>query len=415
MSTQNTHNNDDDGDAQPISYPSLVVVANAAAAIAKATAPPPPPPPTQLTCSACGATFTGIGTQTTLTCQHKVHGDCYLRLAQKFSTTLLGGKRHCKHCAVVVIGTTGADGSSSSSRLTREACLAEARAAYIAAFQTDLEALCDDDDAPVTDAEMLVLLGPLEADEESVKDVVLKRLGWVPPAPATEAAAAAVAASSKKREKTLEQERARLLALRGDELIDELVLHRKRTLNVLLETWRVNVAHLWRVGVRSMEQLVRLGFSVSVHTNHAYRRVLPLYFLVERCDLDYDTHLNTEALTNEQLLDMRLTKQEWRLLGVTAAMLLDERHFTSRDLLAMKIRPSSLHTYLELSEQQLLTVAHPPLTADDFRENTQWNNDRRESEFSKRVFEAIKARDAAVLREQKQQKQQQKHPQKSSK
>jgi len=360
-----------------ISYPSLVES--------------PAAPVIQLTCSACGATFTGGGgALTTLTCLHRVHGECYLKLAQRFNTSQVGGKRHCKHCSVNVVAD---DAGTTGNRLTREACLEEMRAAYVKAHKLDLDALCDSD---VTDADMLVLLGPLERDE-SLQHGLLRRFGWDAAAPAApDSSSSSSSGSGSKKAKTLEEERQRLLALRGDELIDEL-RRRGRSLNVLLETWKVNVAHLWRVGVRSIEQLGRLGFDVGVHTANAYHRVLPLYFLIERYDLDYDRHLSPALLTNEQFLAMQLTKQELRLLNVTADMLLEERHFYKRELFALHIRPSSLHDYIELSETQLLSALYPPLTADDFRDNMQWNNDRRENAFACAVFEAVKTR----AREQK--------------
>ena len=131
-------------------------------------------PTQQLTCSKCGQSLPNNNSaecQRLAACDHLVHRECFVMLAKKFPTAVLGGQRHCKHCCM--IPPTRADGTMNI-RLFSSTCLEEACQAYISSFDQNLEALCEA--LPPTDDDLLALLGPI-VREENVKETVLKHFG----------------------------------------------------------------------------------------------------------------------------------------------------------------------------------------------------------------------------------------------
>jgi hypothetical protein len=329
-------------------------------------------------------------------CGHKVHAECFVKLANKFKTSVLGGRRHCRVCSLT--GTDDSDdsddgdgGGGGNERLSRKKCLEEMRHAHRHMFHdTDLDEVMKRE---LTDNEMRCLLGAL--DERDVIPSVVKRIRVLikdlVDVDDDEREAKSDPAEYETRMAEREKNRRRLLSLRGKELLDEMA-SRGRSFAQLLEENYVHAAHLHRAGIDTVESLQHLGYDLTVHTARRFHRKFPVYFLVEHFQLRYERHLSW--LPNQTLQDMMLTKQEMRLLRITATNLIEERKVDASFVLKLSIRPSDLSAYLGMTEAHFLSL-EPALTRENFKNNALWDDDRDVHDFSKNLYAAVKERERA--------------------
>lgn len=171
--------------------------------------------------------------------------------------------------------------------------------------------------------------------------------------------------------------------LEGDALCDELV-RRGRTLErIFTSTADIDLAHLHLAGLWERRHLDRLGFDAAINLREQYRRRLPLFLLVDRYDVSWDSDL--AQLLPAQVKLFRLRADELSLLGASMPALLAAK-WTKADLFALRIRPSLLmqHCDMQASHVTAFGVAledlHPR-----HRHNRIWYNDFRDgnSDFSK--------------------------------
>lgn len=330
-------------------------------------------------CALCGIDIAASGVETAvLACGHRAHANCVVVWSHRNRTAILGGPHHCRECPPAVGSDGGGDDDDNKSESGAEksqfsVCIEELRAAYRRQFpHIDLEKIKD---GAATEKDMLALLGPLDTSAGYVS--VVRALLEQKPIGEPDAEA--------------EAKRRRLLALRGDELIDEL-LRRRRTLDVLLATRTLTIAHLYRVGIDSMAALMRLGFDCNEHLGIAYYERMPPYFLALHYNFTYDLHMR--SMTLAAIVAMQLKKQELRAFGIDAYVLFDELAIDSDALVALGIRPSALHDYAGVTLEQLLALK-PPLTLAVFEREPRWNADRKRSPFTVALYDALRARAAA--------------------
>jgi len=336
-----------------------------------------------LSCASCRIPLSLSGQPTTLvtlTCGHQMHGICYGKLQKRFGTFELGGFSHCNHCVQERIdGNESARCSEAiAARLNTATCIDELKRAFAADNpDNDIETVADRD---ITVDDMHVLLGAGEYDKDrSLIQSIAVTVG-------NKQALAKAKAEAEQLEEAM--------ALRGSDLIEEL-LRRGRTLDELLRTRRITAGHLHRVGIRTMEDLERLGFKADVHLSKRFQAALPIYYLVEYFGLSYDKHLR--SLSNEAFLAMEPKKQDLFILEVVADHLVHDRKFTPQQLMQLHIRPSSLALYINLEPSHLLDI-NLGLSTDAIRDNRLWNKDRTEHPFTRGVFETLRQKEKAERR-----------------
>lgn len=322
-------------------------------------------------CGVCKSTSVALPgfAYAVLSCQHRVHVTCLLGkhgLAQ--SENRIGGASICAHCYDIAT-RTGGTLAQDDPDIDLDKCARELHQMHIQQSSVDTEAIMR---AGVSDEILRDITG-----ERSASSVL--GVGRVLPSPqkiiglfrsqadvsaadddvdeSAVAAAAAAAAPS---------------LPRGDALVEYLNAKRPpRTLDAILNTFRVNLAHLFVAGITTIDQLKAIGFDVRRHLNVDFRPVLPVYLLATAYDLSYDRHMRG-VVTPAQIAQMHLSKREMRLLGVTVSKLIETRQCTKQTLLDIGMRPSHMIKYMQL-EQAHLEVLH--FTAADFERNELWKQD----------------------------------------
>lgn len=128
----------------------------------------------------------------------------------------------------------------------------------------------------------------------------------------------------------------------------ELLAHR-RTIDAIFEnrTYKFNAQHLYRLGVRTKQDVCALGYNPLTHLGVAYRSHCPLWMMVEVYGVDADDLF--KEFTADALLRTNLTCKEFWLAGVTMQLLID--HKLTKEAFLRYANTQSAHdmfAYLEL-------------------------------------------------------------------
>lgn len=149
---------------------------------------------------------------------------------------------------------------------------------------------------------------------------------------------------------------------RSDELVDDL-RQRNRTLEEIFAAPKVNAHHLFKFGITSMEDLLKLGFNSATHGTLAYRDRCPYWMLCDLFAMNKDIVFKNH--TGDSLLAVGYSPKELWLCGVTMQSLIDHG-LTKRGFLTYKKTPLDVVTYLELTQFHLnrLGVTHGEMPAE---------------------------------------------------
>jgi hypothetical protein len=354
-----------------VSYPDLHMPVEEALPVPQASASAPVDPELQRiqavcekTCASCKKEwFSQTGSAfVVLSCQHKMHVSCFsASLAKKKPTDGVGGVKDCEHCVDAAL-RSGTSSSDNDPDLDLTACASEMYEKHRKQTSIDTEAIMR---GGVTNEILFAIAG--------VSPPSLRKL------PSMSSLYSLLTRKSEAAEgneaDALVDEVAEFASRlpRGDELVDYLNNQKPpRTLNMILKTFKVNLAHFVTVGINSIDQLKRIGFDVREHLDPIYRPVMPVYLLAQTFGLSYDEHL-ANVVTPAELSDMRLMKRELRLLGVTVAKLIATKKWNKDALLKLHVAPSQMIKYLGLEFAHLKILG---FQASDFDREPLWQAEK---------------------------------------
>jgi len=130
-----------------------------------------------------------------------------------------------------------------------------------------------------------------------------------------------------------------------------------RSLTTLFSVPHVNLLHVYRLGVTTLEALLALGFNPSVHCTRAYREKSPLWMLSELYGVD--CKLLLRYMTANQVIDLPLRPNELWLAGGSMELLVGRgltdaafRAYTAK----LPIKPDEVFRYLELDGKHLIAL-----------------------------------------------------------
>lgn len=137
----------------------------------------------------------------------------------------------------------------------------------------------------------------------------------------------------------------------SEELVMELI-SRGRTIDVIFasQQMKLDVHHLYRFGIQTMEQLVRLGYNALKHGDAAHREKCPYWLLSELYGFSSDNLL--DDITPNALLSKALKPSELWLCGVSMQNLVD-RGLSKQKLLAYRGNIVDMINYLDLTHAHL--------------------------------------------------------------
>ena len=288
-----------------------------------------------------------------LLCQHKVHVTCLLtKQGLEKSENRIGGASMCVHCYDIAL-RTGGSLDNNDPDIDIDKCARELHEMHIKQSNVDTEKIIR---AGVTDEILYDIMGERPA-------------GNGPRMPSLKAITGLFRSQADVSEA---DEEPSVSLPRGDALVQYLNEKKPpRKLDKILDTFKVNLGHIYVAGITSMEQLEAIGFDVKRHLSVDFRPVLPIYMLAISYDMSYDKHLKN-VVSPQEIAAMRLSKREMRLLGITVSKLLETRKCTKKTLLDIGMRPSHMIKFmgLEFAHLQILNF-----TANDFEENDVWRED----------------------------------------
>ena len=152
---------------------------------------------------------------------------------------------------------------------------------------------------------------------------------------------------------------------RSDELV-EILKERNRTLEDIFAVPKINAHHLFKMGINSMEDFVKLGYNSVTHGTKAYRDRCPYWMLSDLFSFDKDFVFKNH--TADSLLAVNYKPKELWLCGVSMQTLIDNR-LTKKAFLLYKANPIDVVKFLELTQVHLnrLGVTRAEMSVD-------WNN-----------------------------------------
>jgi hypothetical protein len=317
------------------------------------------------TCAACKGTDVSEpgAAYAVLYCQHQVHITCLLKFpALGKSGNRIGGVHVCEHCADIAMrsgtGLSETDPDLDLRRCAEEMCEKHKKQTHI-------------------DTEAIVRAGVSN-------EIVFAITGATPPTPTRKFPSVAALYSLFKptAAPTTDDDGDELIdevsefasrLPRGDALVEYLGNQKPpRTLEMILNSLKINLAHLTTVGINNMEQLKKIGFDVRKHLDPNYRAVLPVYMLAQVFGMSYDEHMR-DVVSPKELAEMKLTKRELRLLGVTATKLIGTKKCSKDVLLQLHIAPSQQIKYLGLELAHLKILG---FSAADFDREPLWKAEK---------------------------------------
>lgn len=294
-----------------------------------------------------------------LSCQHKVHVTClFAKKGIDKSENRIGGASLCAHCYDIALRTGGSlDDADPDIDIDR--CFRELYEMHKRQSNIDTEKILS---TGITDNVLYDIMGE-------------KAAGFTPRLPSLSAISSLFQSQTDINEDLPE---CPVRLPRGDDLVQYLNEKKPpRKLDTILDTFKVNLANLYKAGITSMEQLQAIGFDVKRHLSVDFRPVLPVYVLTKYFDLSYDKHLNG-VVSPSDIAAMRFSKREMRLLGITVSKLLETRQCTKKTLIDIGMRPSHMIKFmgLEFAHLQILNFAaadfeKAPLWHEDYRRNQQ--------------------------------------------
>jgi len=143
-------------------------------------------------------------------------------------------------------------------------------------------------------------------------------------------------------------------ALRGDEIVADLQ-RRGRTLTAIFATTAVNLnaQHLYRFGVRTLEQFKALGYTPSRFVGKEYRAKCPFWMMADLFGFD-SADIFAELSADAVLASQLMPKELW-LCGVTMSALV-ERGLTKQGFLAYKYPAHEVLQHLDVEHAHLIRL-----------------------------------------------------------
>lgn len=309
-----------------------------------------------------------------LSCLHKVHLTCLFKIPNvEKSENKLGGAKVCMHCLELTL-SRGHSSDSTDPEIEPEACLKKLKEMHVQAggFAVDTEAILK---AGTTDEILSTILGIEKSS---------RKLAW-PSAKSLVSVLKSPFGSKEQSEEAVEETPMSLPS--GQELVEQLRASH-RTLDDVLNTLQINLAHLYVSGIMDLDQLKAIGFDVRRHLKNDFRPVLPVYMLVEHYGLSYDEHLRGVVSPNE-IAAMKLTKRELRLLGVTVSKLMETKRCTKQTLLDFHLPPASMIKFMGMEYVHLQLLG---FTSADFDKEEHWKGDKHKNEQVKTIVKQLDAK-----------------------
>ena len=354
------------GDAQSISYPALHDIDHRppAAAFEEASAPIDPELLRMQTahetkCAVCRSQepVTTGAAYLVLSCQHKVHASCLAKIITMDKIdNRLGGTKVCQHCVELAL-RSGVSNAQNDPDLDFKECVKKMREKHIVSSGgVDTEKIMQHG---LSDAILYTIMG--EKPPPSAGAMWLSPKGIL----------SLFSNNVEDDGSAAQSEDAPVSLPIGDELI-AFLNSKNRTLDNILDTFKINAAHLFVAGIRSVEQLKKIGFDVKKHLQNGYRPVLPVYMLADSFELSYDEHLKG-VVTPQELSTMKLTKRELRLLGVTMSKLIETNQCTKQIVFNFRIPPSDMMKYMGMEFVHFKILG---FSARDF-DGDEWKKDKK--------------------------------------
>lgn len=315
----------------------------------------------EVMCGICK--FSNVSTTGTayvvLSCQHKVHMRCFTKtLSAEKMDDRIGGTKICQHCVELAL-RGGANNAQNDPDLDFKECVKVMRSKHIVASGGI------DTDRIMTNGLHNGILYTIMGDKPPSTGSL-----WPNPAKIVSIFSSSVNAGEEEDNNEGDDEAISLPI--GDELIAYLKA-KGRTLDDILNTFKVNLAHLFVAGIRTVDQLKEIGFDAKKHLHNTYRPVMPVFLLADSFGLSWDEHLK-DVISPLELSTMKLTKRELHLLGVTATKLIETKQCNKQAILNFRIKPSELMKYLGMEFVHFKILG---FTARDF-DNEQWSRDKKE-------------------------------------
>ena len=266
---------------------------------------------------------TGVGrTFVTLTCAHMMHNQCFVLSVSDHKKTTecnegFGGARFCAQC----LGHAFGDGTDMfSARVDRAEILKYFHNGYTKKYYVRYDTKLAD--VELSQDEMRAILGIVTSRFSADKTDYSIFIGG-----ANYESSAAVTQN---------------------------LLQRKRTIDDIFAcmAFKFNVQHLWRLGVRSKDDLKALGYNAFLHGSLAYRDKCPLWMVNEIFNIDDDDLF--QSYTPDLLLSANFIPKELWLCGVTMQTLIDKN--LSKDVFlcyVSKQDPIDVFVYMKLEPAHL--------------------------------------------------------------
>jgi len=328
-----------------------------------------------MTCGSCKEAGVGQSgaAHVVLSCGHKIHLACLAKMpGVEKAGNQLGGTKVCAHCLDIAL-RSGLNDDLTDPDLQPDACIKYLQRKHLEATEgrINTEAVLA---AGMNDEIAYTIIGDkparawgdnwspvnlLAAAKAMIKNADDDDNDDAPAAAVATAAAAAAAANNYNAAPT------------GDMLV-KCLNEKHRSLDDVLGTFKVNLAHLYLAGIRDMAQLKAIGFDVRRHLHLDFRPVLPIYMLVANYDMSYDKDLQF-AMSPSELADLKLSKKELRLLGVTVSKLLATKRCSKTTLMNFHIPPSSMMKFLGMEYVHLRILE---FTSKDFDREPHWKMDK---------------------------------------
>lgn len=300
-----------------------------------------------------------------LSCNHAVHATCFVACANAcrrassqsldLPAMMTGGRGYCVHCRSAS-GSAGSQGETSTDpELSRDHCYQKMLHKHWRAYPTSRDSF-EMNDLPV--ALLWKIIGS-KSSSSSMTGLARSLRTLIPSS------------------RPLEY-RERIEARRRDVDITsrarfvELLVESGRTLDEILLETDVNIAQLYAAGVTDMDLLFKIGFSPARHLQPEHRERLPVFFLSSYMQLDYATHIKPTRMDALSLAQLSLTKEELRLLGIDASVLV-QAGLNSRSF--RKFGLSFLRGWRHFMGLEISHVISAHISATDITRLKKWNRD----------------------------------------
>ena len=150
-----------------------------------------------------------------------------------------------------------------------------------------------------------------------------------------------------------------------DEIIEEL-RQRNRTLEDIFGVQNISVHHLYKMGLTTMSDLVKLGYNSATHSKSAYRSKCPYWMLCDLFNFDKDDVFRN--LTADSLLEIGFKPKELWLCGISMQSLVEHK-LTKAGFCKYKASPVDIVRFLEPTHVHLNRIG---MTRGDV--SVEWNN-----------------------------------------